>query len=135
MFDDFVIISFFELGIVWIAIPAFLVYPVARCLRKREWGNLFSVVDLVSCFVTHVIWFYVVAHDFHKRGVGRLADIFLSWVTIWSSGTPKNPVCLAASRMANANGKAFFCRTRYRCGCVDMDHQPCRMRRLNSGLL
>ena len=76
MFDDFVIISFFELGIVWIAIPAFLVYPVARRLRKREWGNLFSVVDLVSCFVTHVIWFYGVAHDFNKRGVGRLADIF-----------------------------------------------------------
>ena len=76
MCDVFVIISFFEFGIVWIAIPAFLIYPVARRLLKREWRNLFSWIDAVSCFVTHAIWFYGFTHDFNWRGAGRLTDIF-----------------------------------------------------------
>ena len=76
MRDWFVFISFFEFGIAWMAIPAFLVYPVVRRCLKREWRNLFSWFDLASCFSAHVIWLYGLTHDFNSRGTGRLADIF-----------------------------------------------------------
>lgn len=76
MRDYFVLISCFELGIVWIAIPAFFIYPLVRRLLKREWRNLFSWVDVVSCVAVHAIWLYGITHDFNWRGAGRLVDIF-----------------------------------------------------------
>lgn len=68
-------IYLFDLGIVWTAIPSFLVYPVVRRLCKGEWRSLFSWSDVASYFATHAIWFYGLTHDFNHRGVGRIQDI------------------------------------------------------------
>ena len=76
MRDWFVFISFFEFGIAWMSIPAFFVYPVFRRCLKREWRNLFSWFDLISCLSVHAIWLYGLTHDFNHRGAGRLTDIF-----------------------------------------------------------
>ena len=76
MRDYFLFISFFEFGIVWMAIPAFFVYPVVCRLCKGEWHTLFSWFDLASCVVAHAIWLYGITHDSNWRGVGRLVDVF-----------------------------------------------------------
>ena len=75
LLEDIMLFSFFEMGIVLIAIPAFLVYPVVCRLRKGEWRNLFSWVDVPSYIVTHAIWLYGLALDFNNRGVGMFLDI------------------------------------------------------------
>ena len=76
MQDYFILLSFYDMGIMWIAIPAFIVYPVVSRLFRQKWCNLFSWVDIVSCLMIHVIWFYGLTHDFNSRGAGRLLDIF-----------------------------------------------------------
>ena len=43
MLDYFMLLSFYDMGIMWIAIPAFIVYPVVRRLFRQEWCNLFFV--------------------------------------------------------------------------------------------
>lgn len=61
--------------IVWMAIPAFVFYPIVRRIRRNEWQSLFSWIDIFSYFATHSIWFYGFTHDFNYRGAGRLLDI------------------------------------------------------------
>ena len=68
-------LSLFDLGIVCIVIPSFLVFPVAHRLCKGRWLSLCSWIDIVSYFVTHAIWFYGFANDFNHRGAGRIQDI------------------------------------------------------------
>ena len=68
-------LSLFDLGIVCIAIPPFVVFPFAHRLCKGRWRSLCSWIDIISYFVTHVIWFYGFTNDFNHRGVGRIQDI------------------------------------------------------------
>ena len=69
------VLLFFDFGIVCVALPAFIVYPIVRRLLKNEWRNLFSWVDIPSYVVIHAIWLYDLAHDFNNRGAGMLLDI------------------------------------------------------------
>ena len=75
LLGDIMLLSFFEMGIVIIAIPACLVYPVVCRLCKGEWRNLYSWYDIASCLAMHAIWLYGFTHDFNHRGVGRIQDI------------------------------------------------------------
>ena len=75
LFEDITLLALFELGIVLVAIPAFLFYPVAHRLCKGIWRSLCSWVDIISYFATHTIWFYGFTHDFNHRGAGRIQDI------------------------------------------------------------
>ena len=75
LIEDVLFISFLEFGIVGIAIPAFLFYPVLRRISRGEWRSLCSWIDFVSFFAIHIIWFYGFIHDFNRRGAGMFLDI------------------------------------------------------------
>lgn len=70
-------VCYVGIGIVWMAIPAFLVYPLVCRLSKGEWHSLYSWIDLCSLLSTHVIWAYGFLHDFSRRGAGRILDIVI----------------------------------------------------------
>lgn len=67
----------FDSGIVWLAIPAYAIFPIVHRICRKEWRNLFSWIDLVAYFASHSIWLYGLTHDFNHRGAGRLLDIFV----------------------------------------------------------
>lgn len=65
------------IGIVWIAFPAFVVYPIVCRICKGKWQRLHSCFDLCSLLAMHAIWAYGFLNDFNHRGAGMILDIVI----------------------------------------------------------
>lgn len=70
-------VCYVGIGVVWMALPAFLIYPLVCRLCKGEWRSLYSWIDLCSLLSSHVIWAYGFLQDFTHRGAGMVLDIVI----------------------------------------------------------
>ena len=61
-----ILLSFFEFGVIWMAIPIFIGYPILSRLVRKKWSSVFSWLDLISCLMIHLIWYCGVLCDFNQ---------------------------------------------------------------------